>query len=477
MTNGLRPWLALASFVTMSLASPALATEWSRFRGPNGSGVSDATELPLHFGPSENVVWKTELPEGHSSPILTDTRIFLTALDGDALFTYSLDRASGEILWRREAPEVPIVKIDDRNNAASPSPVVDADGVYIFFPDYGLLAYDLDGNQKWSYRLEEFNNIYGMGASPIVAGEHIVLVCDQSTGSFIMALDKNDGTLAWKVDRPEARSGHSTPILYEGDDGTLEVIVPGSFLLTSYAAATGEKRWWVSGLSFEMKSTPVLAGDVLYINGYGAPENQPGRNISSITFDEALEASDADGDRVVDQSEASGHVRSWFGFVDLDKDGALDETEWDFYVAALQSRNGILAIRVGGEGDMTASNVVWTYHKRVPQLPSPLLYEDVLYMVNDGGIVTSLDPATGAVKSQGRLKGAVDNYYASPVAGDGKIFMASELGKVAVLRPGGELNVLTVNDLDDLIYATPAIADGYLYIRTRGALYCFRDAD
>jgi hypothetical protein len=111
------------------------------------------------------------------------------------------------------------------------------------------------------------------------------------------------------------------------------------------------------------------------------------------------------------------------------------------------SRNGILAIRVGGEGDMTEKNVAWAYHKRVPQLPSPLLYQGVLYMVNDGGVVTSLDPATGEMRAQGRLKGAVDNYYASPVAADGKIFMASELGKIAVVKSGGSLEVLAVNDL------------------------------
>ena len=109
----------------------------------------------------------------------------------------------------------------------------------------------------------------------------------------------------------------------------------------------------------------------------------------------------------------------------------------------------------------------------MPQLPSPLVYDNVLYMVNDGGIVTSLDPATGKALDQGRLKGAVDNYYASPVAADGKIFFASELGKIAVVAPGGTLEVIAVNDMDDLIYATPAIEGGRLYVRTRGALYCF----
>jgi outer membrane protein assembly factor BamB len=117
--------------------------------------------------------------------------------------------------------------------------------------------------------------------------------------------------------------------------------------------------------------------------------------------------------------------------------------------------------------------VRWKYHKAVPQLPSPIVYRNVLYMVNDGGIVTTLNPDTGAEMGQGRLKGAIDRYYASPVAADGKIFMLSETGKIAVLQPGGGLEPSVVNDLGDDIYATPAISDARLYVRTRGWLYCF----
>ncbi len=139
----------------------------------------------------------------------------------------------------------------------------------------------------------------------------------------------------------------------------------------------------------------------------------------------------------------------------------------------MASENGMLAIRMGGRGDVTDTNVRWKYHKAVPQLPSPIVYGNVLYMVNDGGIVTTLHPETGAELGQGRLKGAIDHYYASPVAADGKIYMASEKGKVAVLQPGGGLEPIAVNDLDDDIYATPAISDGKIYLRTRGWLYCF----
>ena len=139
----------------------------------------------------------------------------------------------------------------------------------------------------------------------------------------------------------------------------------------------------------------------------------------------------------------------------------------------MASDNGMLAIRLGGRGDMTATNVRWRYHKAVPQLPSPLVYRDVLYMVNDGGIVTALKPESGAEVGQGRLKGAIDRYYASPVAADNKVFMLSETGKVVVLPPGGSLDPVAVNDLGDDIYATPAISGGRMYVRTRGWLYCF----
>ncbi len=255
-----------------------------------------------------------------------------------------------------------------------------------------------------------------------------------------------------------------------------EILVVGSFQLTSYSAATGRRLWWVTGLSWEMKSTPVLEDGILYINGYGGPEGEAGQDVNAPTWKEALASQDKDQDGLLSGEELQGRVLNWFRFIDLNRDSHLDETEWRYYEAGLATKNGTLAIRVGGEGDMTEKNVAWAYHKRVPQLPSPLLYEGVLYMVNDGGIVTSLDPKTGEMLSQGRLKGAVDNYYASPVAADGKIFMASELGKIAVLKPGGTLEVLAVNDLGDLIYATPAIDSGRIYVRTRSALYCFGES-
>jgi outer membrane protein assembly factor BamB len=427
----------------------------------------------VEFGPEKNVVWKTPLPPGHSSPILSDDRIFLTAHEDKKLLTLCLDRETGKILWRRESPRDREEKLDKRNSPASPSPATDGKNVYVFFADYGIVSYDLEGNERWRHPLGPFNNSYGMGASPILADDKVLLVCDQSTDSFVTALGKKDGSVHWKTERPEAKSGHSTPILYRPEKGPLQLIIPGSFLLTAYSVDSGEKLWWVSGLSFEMKSTPVLGRGTVYINGYGSSMNQPGKQIEVSPFEEALRQ-DANGDGRLSKDEVDERTRPMFDFIDLKSEGSLDSEDWSFYRAAMASTNGLLAIRAGGRGDMTDSSVSWTYHRAVPQLPSPLLYRNVLYMVNDGGIVTSLKPESGEVIAQGRLEGAVDKYYASPVAADDKIFMVSEKGKVAVLKPGGSLETIAVNDLDDLCYATPAIGrEGRFYLRTRNTLYCF----
>jgi outer membrane protein assembly factor BamB len=162
-----------------------------------------------------------------------------------------------------------------------------------------------------------------------------------------------------------------------------------------------------------------------------------------------------------------------FEAFDLNRDDKLNDKDWEVFRAMMASENGLLAIKMGGQGDQTASAVRWRYQKPVPQVPSTLLYKGVLYMINDSGILISFDPATGNVIKQGRLHGAIDKYFASPVGADDKVYLIGEAGQVSVLKAGGEWEVLTVNELDDEVFATPAIADGRIYIRTRSALYSF----
>jgi outer membrane protein assembly factor BamB len=472
-----RPAIALLlAALTFPTGSPA--ADWPRFRGPNGAGVAETSALPDRIGPDQHVLWKTALPPGHSSPAISGDHIFITAFEADKLFTIALDRGSGKILWRRESPRDRHEKLDQQNSPSSPTPAADGRNVYVFFPDYGLLSYTFDGKERWRTPLGPFDNMYGMGVSPVLAGDKVVLICDQMRGSFAAAFFQADGKQAWKTPRPEALSGHSTPIVYRPDAGVqgggIQIIAPGSFRLDAYDLATGKSVWWVNGLASEMKSVPVLDGGTIYINGFNSSFNDPGKHIAIPSFVDALAQYDSNHDGALQQSELpDGPMRLFFPFEDLNHDGKLDAAEWKSFQAVMAAENGLLALRAGGAGDMTATALRWKYQSKVPQLPSTLLYRGVIYMINDGGILTTLDPANGQPFKQGRLRGAVDKYYASPVAADGKVFFVGNSGVVTIVKAGPDQEILSVGELDDECFATPAIADGRIYIRTRGMLYCF----
>ncbi len=460
------------------LALCARAGDWPRFRGPNGSGVAQTTGLPEKFDPDHNVIWKTALPLGHSSPVLSGDRIFLTAVDRDKLFTFCLSRETGKILWRRECPRHRSEALDQRNTAASPTAATDGKNVYVFFGDFGLVSYGFDGNERWRVPLGPFHNVYGMGASPIVTGDTVILVCDQSQDSFAMAVGKDDGRVRWKRDRPEALSGHSTPIVYQPGNGPAQIIAPASFRVDAYSVETGETVWWAGGLPSEMKSGAVLGDGTLYISGFNSPENDPGRQIHLPPFDDVLASHDKDKDGRISLAEVPDErTKSYFPFIDLDQDGFISAAEWRKYIAVMAAENALLAIKPGGGGDITSSGLRWKYQRAVPQLPTSVLYQNVLYMISDAGVLTTLDPSNGAMLKQARLRGVADRYFASPVAADGKVFIASQAGIVTVLKAGGEQEILAANELDDECFATPAIADGRIYIRTRSALYCFGKRD
>ncbi len=442
---------------------------WSRFRGPNGTGLAEGA-YPTAIGPEENVAWVRPFPAGRSSPVLSAERLFLTGVEDERLFTYGLDRASGETLWRREVPRPRRETLHPKNHAAAASCAVDEDTVVAFFGDFGLVAYDHDGEERWRLPLGPFENVYGMGASPVLVGDRVVLACDQARGSFVVAVAKRTGEELWRSARPRALSGHCTPVLREAA-GRTEVLVPGSFTLDAYDARTGARVWWVGGLPCEMKSVPVLLGDTLWIHGYASPLNDRGNQVELG----ALADSDADGDGRIAPGELSDQrARRYFQFFDLDADGALDASEWDGARAQLASVNAAMAIRVGGAGDVTETNVLWRAYRDVPQLPSPLVAGGAYWLVADqGGLVALLDPATGERLAKTRLEHAIDDYFAAPVAADGKVWLLSESGILTVLRAAREHEVLHVARFEEPCYATPALEEGRIWLRTDERLFCF----
>lgn len=447
----------------------AAAADWSQFRGPNAAGVSNDGDLPTEFSPARNVVWKTALPRGASSPVLAGDRIYLTGAEGSRLIAFCLDRQSGRILWRREIAASRAEVLHKLNDPASGTPVTDGRNVYVFFGNFGMASYGEDGNERWRLPLGPFTNLHGMGASPVLAGGAVIMNCDQDVGSFLLAVDASSGKVRWKTDRSEVTHGYSTPVVH-GD----ELIVPGAYQMIAYSLKTGEKTWWVRGLTWQPKSAPVIGGGMVFFNGW-APGGDPGRQYDLPPWEQVLQERDANRDGKIAQSELPKEWQptgSW-GAVDLDDDGLLNAREWSFFRARRAARNNLMAIRLGGRGDVTGTHVAWRFSKALPDVPCPLLYRGVLYLVRTGGIATTLDPATGEVHKQERLQGALDGYYSSPIGADGKVYMASEAGKVVVLTAAADWRVLAINDLEEPIYATPAVEAGRLYIRTQDALYCF----
>jgi outer membrane protein assembly factor BamB len=447
--------------------------QWERFRGPNGTGVSDSGELPPEFGAGKNLLWRVDLPPGHSSPVISGGRIYLTAVENQQIYTFCLDLASGRVLWKREAPRPRREKLHSLNNPAAPTPVADGVNVYVFFPDFGLLSYGREGKERWRLPLGPFRNVYGIGVSPVLADDVVVLVIDQDKDSFIAAVGQNDGQIRWRKPRPEALSGASTPVVVKRPGKPSLILAPASFRMDVYSARDGEAEWWVRGLPSEMKAVPIVAGDLVYIAGFNTPENDPGKQIALPGWRELLTRDDANQDGAIQKQEVSdARTKRYWNFLDTDATGAIEESEWRMHLAVMAAENGMYVFRMGSRGDET-DNLVWKYQRSAPQLPSPVVYRDVVYMLNDTGVLTTLDAATGQLLHQGRVRGQADNYYASPVAGDGKIFIASHKGVVAVLRAGGQQELLAANDLEEEIFATPAITNGRLYVRTVAALYCF----
>jgi len=480
----------MRAYVFLLAALPAFS-QWPQFRGPNGSGVASAGNLPVDFGPEKNLAWKVDVPAGHSSPVIAGGRIFLTAVEGEAptrvsrdkaadsgqgkLWVICLDQQNGKELWRSPVPRPRREQYQVTNSAASPSPVTDGRSVYVFFGDFGLLAFDWNGKEKWRLPLGPFINMNGHGTSPILEGNLLLLVCDQDAGSFMIAVDKNTGRVRWRVERPEITRGYATPAIFRPSNGPAEVIVPGAYLLVAYAVETGEKLWWVRGMSWHPKSAPVISGDMIFVHSWesGGEVETP---TETPTFEQTLDRYDANKDLKIAREELPERMRNSFVDLDLDQNGSIDRREWDFYRARRAARNSLLAVRHGGRGDLTATNVVWSMQKFLPNVPSPLYDQNVLYIVKDGGILTSLDPSSGKILKQARLSGAPGTYYSSPVAGDGKIYAISQEGKVSVIKAGAQWEVLGVNDLGDECFATPAIAGDRLYIRTRARLFCFANA-
>jgi outer membrane protein assembly factor BamB len=450
--------LGLRAALLLPLACLSAAEEWNRFRGPNGSGVSNESGFPVEFGKQKNLVWRVRARPGKSSPILTADRVFLTAFEDGALFTQCFDRKTGKLFWERSEPRPRDEAVNKLNHPAALTPVTDGQNVYSFFKDFGLISYDRAGKLRWKAPLGPYSVSMGLGSSPILAGASVIVLADLLEGSFIAAYDRSTGEMRWRTARQEGE-GWATPLLWREQVLTIS---RGQF--GAHDAPSGKRTANLDGISPAIIASPVLDHDTLFLFGYG--------NIEPPPFSTRLQKADRNGDGKLSPDEYGDDafmrsVARYGGNRDL----IVSADEWDERQRGILGHNGVMAIRVGPQA---APRELWRTSKTLNGvIPSPLLYGGVLYVVRNGGILLTLDAGTGRILKEARVPGAIGGYSSSPVAADGKVYLVNEDGKAAVLRAGPDWEVLAVNDLDEPCYATPALSHGEIYFRTGKALYCF----
>jgi outer membrane protein assembly factor BamB len=457
------------------VAASAGAEEWMRFRGPNGSGVSHDTGFPTEFGKQKNLLWRTPVRPGKSSPVLTRHHIYLTAFEGGKLFTQCFDREAGKLLWERSVDRPRAESTEPLNHPAAITAVTDRENVYSFFMDYGLISYDPAGKVRWKAPLGPFSNSMGHSSSPIMAGDNIVLVIDQAVDSYVAAFDRRNGEIRWKTPRVEI-DGWATPLLYQPAAAASPLVLTASSgQLGAYRADNGKRVWSRTGLSPLIVASPTLEKDTIFTFGYGFDSPSP--------FGSQLEKYDKNHDGELSPDEyGTDPDLIGIGQFSGNKDGIVTKEKWDERQHTTLAPSSLLAIRIERDADRptdppTHTRELWRYEKSfIGVVPSPLFYEGVLYLVKNGGMLTSFDAETGKVAKAGRIAGALGAYSASPVAAEGKVYLASEDGKVTVLKASRDWEVITINDLGEGCYATPALAGGHIYLRTSEALYRFGTA-
>jgi outer membrane protein assembly factor BamB len=449
----------------------AAAASWPQFRGPNCSGISDSEKPPVEFGPTTNLLWKTALPLGLSSPCIWEDRIFLTGFADQKLSTICLRRADGKILWRQFAPAERIEEVNPGSSPASGTPATDGERIYVYFGSYGLIAYDFEGREQWRKPLPMVVSLNGSGTSPVLIEGLVIVNRDQEDGrSSLLAVEARTGKTAWETLRPQANSSYTSPILWQRGP-VKEVVLAGSLRVGGYGLKDGRERWSAQGLeAISVCPTAVIGDGQLY----AASRSVGGMKLPS--FEAELKEMDKNADQKItmDEGRAMLSSKQVFNAIDKNRDGAITKSEWDASVALMgKGEHGVFALRAPGTGDVTATHVAWKSKRGVATVPSPLFYRGRLHLIQDGGRATCYEAKTGKPLYEQERVDADGQYWASPIAAGGKIYFASSRGVITVIEAADTVNVLARNNLAERISATPAIADNKLYVRTAAHLWSF----
>jgi len=408
--------LSLATLLAVLMAS-ARAENWPGWRGPGRNGVSHETRLPQEWSPSQNVAWKVPLPGlGVGGPIVWGERIFVTDSDGPRLgnlHVICLARDTGKELWHDEFwGTAPTLHHENKSSMATPVPVTDGRHVFAFFGTGDVFCTTVDGHLVWHRSLASeygpFENRFAATSSPLLYENLLIVQCDHYGASYVLAIDKTTGGNAWKVDRPGYWHSWASPQLVPADSKNAD-----------------------DGGRHEL----ILCGS----EKLDALDPRTGRKLWTVR----------------------GMLRECIP-TPVFGNGLI--------YAVSGPKGPTLAVRPGGSGDVTESRVAWSANRGAPFVPSAILVGDTYDLVDDAGILTSLDAATGKRRWQKRLPG---RYTASPIAGDGKLYFFNEDGLTTVISSTGrDYRELARNALDEPIFATPALSQGRLLIRTPRHLWC-----
>lgn len=490
-TRGAASRATLLVLVACAMSSAVRADDWPQFRGPNCSGLSESTKpLPVEFS-ANTARWSVKLGDGIGCPIVAAGRVFVSAMvDDTTIGLFAYDAQDGHPLWKRTWPTGSLAEVHKTNSHCSTTPAADARRVYFYFSTLGMRAVDAEtGVDVWQHKLPTpfFVFKWGPGMSPVLHEDKLIFCQDDDLQPAIYAFKKTTGELLWKDDRHEMAVNYSHPVVCETDHGA-EIVVAGTRQLIGYDPNTGKRLWHANTLLRNIKTTPVSLDGLIYISLQSS-------GIANQWLATADRSDTGNSDGKLSKQEMQAFVgeqkipeaffRKTFDRGDVNRDGFLEGEELDKafldpsnfagarFNAEAPADEFIMAIRGGGRGDVTGSHVLWKHPtKHTDHIVSPLITDDRMLLIKGGGIASMFETASGnAIRTASRIRNPGD-YFASPIRGDGKIYVAGENGIVVVLQDSPSLEMLARNEMGDSIVATPAIADGCLYIRTRSKLVC-----
>lgn len=482
----LRQLAACLVFLMMSRgAAQVMAENWAQFRGPNASGVSlESTSPPLEFSAEKNVAWSLDAGPGVACPVIAEGRVFLTEtrtkaeVPNESEFVVSgLDAGTGKLLWQRAFPTGKLPQITPPNEHASSTPATDGKTVFVHFSTLGLLALDAEtGELKWKHSLTMPFYLMGWGAanSPIVYQDLVIFNLDDDLSPYLIAFEKESGSIRWRTPRPEMLGGYAVPVLCTAN-GRTDVVVAGTGKMKGYDPETGRELWTCNTLLRTVMTSPVVVDDHIYFSCQSVGDTERVLKFALLDW------RDTNQDKKLEKSELEPAFHEKFDKGDTNKDGFLIDDEIDLAFQAPDNMVGggnvIQAIQGGGTGDVTKTHVSWNLDSTLApsNIASPLAVNDRLFLVKAGGISAAFSIKDGStIWTKKRIQN-LGNHYASPITAGGYVYVPGENGNIVVLRLGAAPEIIRKNDIGDSVIATPAIANNRLYVRTLHKLYCFSE--